>query len=273
MTSRWTRFAALLALPLAVSFSARAQNSAAMPKSGAAPKSAVPAANAPFSPRDIFGVWNSRIPTNASQEEIIAYVSQFGKGNPPMTAWAQPKYDASKPSFGPRSVLLAQTNDPVYKCYPPGVPRVYLHPFPFEFVDGKKEILQIFEYDHMVRHIFMDGRPVPTDPELTWLGYSVGHWDGDTLVVETVGFNDKTWLDRVGHPHSDKMKVTERFTRTDGRTLKVDLHIEDPVAYKAPIDSTLFFTLHPDWDIMEQVCMDNISFEHFEDGGKTAEKK
>ena len=127
----------------------------------------------------------------------------FTKEEPEMTPWALAKYKEAKSSNGGK-YTLDTTNDPVVtKCDPPGVPRVYFHPYPFEFVSTPKYMLMLYEYDHMVRRIYTDGRPIPEDPDLTWMGSSVGHWDGDTtFVVDTVGFNDKTWLDRLGHPHS-----------------------------------------------------------------------
>ena len=93
---------------------------------------------------------------------------------------------------------------------------------------------------------------------------TIGHWEGVTLVVDTIGFNDKTWLGRVGHPHSDQLHVVERIRGTAQDTLQVDFNIEDPKAYTKPITSTTYFQLQPQWDIMEQVCMDNISFLNFE---------
>ena len=213
---------------------------------------------------DLSGVWNARPPANAKLPDLIAYFSSFGKGEPAMTAWAEAAYKAAKPSFGPNSVTMEDTNDPVYKCFPPGVPRVYLHPFPMQIIQIPGQVVMLFEYDHMVRHIYTDGREHPKDLDPTWMGNSIGHWEGVTLVVDTIGFNDKTWLDRVGHPHSDQLHVVERIRRTAQDTLQVDLNIEDPKAYTKPITSTTYFQLKPKWDIMEQVCMDNVSFLNFE---------
>ena len=135
---------------------------------------------------------------------------------PDMTPWGAEKYNAYKPSNGPRTHSLKETDDPVLKqCLPPGTPRIYLQPFPFQIVQTPKEILMLFEYDHTIRQIFMDGRAHPEDVTPTYMGHSIGKWDGDALVVDTVGFNDKTWLDRDGHPHSDQLHVTERFHRVD----------------------------------------------------------
>jgi len=238
------------------------------------PTQAPAAPSAALSPHDLTGVWNARIPTHAPLAVIMRYVSTFGNAEPSMTPEAEALYKASKPSFGPRGVTMEQTNDPVYKCYPPGVPRVYLHPFPVQILQTPKEVVMLFEYDHQVRHIYVDGRPHPKDLEPTWMGHSIGHWEGDTLVVDSIGFNDKTWLDRVGHPHSDQLHLIERMRRTDPNTLQIDLHIEDPKDYTQPIDSQLIFSLKPDWDIMEQVCMDNSSFLNFENNEtKGAESK
>jgi len=213
---------------------------------------------------DISGVWNARPPAHAQLPELILYFSTFGKGEPAMTPWAEALYKSAKPSFGPRSVTMEQTNDPVYQCFPPGMPRVYLHPFPMQIIQLPTEVVMLFEYDHTVRHIFTDGREHPKDVDATWMGDSIGHWEGDTLVVDTIGFNDKTWLDRIGHTHSTELHVVERMRRPDHETLQIDFHIEDPKAYNKPIDSTMYFDLKPKWNIMEQVCMDNGSFLNFE---------
>jgi hypothetical protein len=122
----------------------------------------------------------------------------------------------------------------------------------------------IFEYDHTVRQIFMDGRAHPEDITPSYMGHSIGKWDGDTLVVDTVGFNDKTWLDRDGHPHSDQLHVTEGFHRVDRDNMTIDITMEDPKALAKPWKTQLNFQLRPEWDIMELICTDNGAFEDFE---------
>jgi hypothetical protein len=226
------------------------------------PKAAKTPSSAPE--HDLSGIWNALPPANAKLPDLIAYFSSFGKGEPAMTPWAETTYKAAKPSFGPHSVTMEETNDPVYKCFPPGVPRVYLHPFPLQIIQIPGQVVMLFEYDHMVRHIYTDGRAHPKDLDLTWMGNSTGRWEGDALVIDTIGFNDKTWLDRVGHPHSDQLHVIERIRRATQDTLQIDFNIEDPKAYTQPITSTMYFQLKPGWDIMEQVCMDNVSFLNFE---------
>ena len=151
-------------------------------------------------------------------------------------------------------------------CDPPGVPRVYFHPYPFEFVNTPKYLLMLYEYDHTVRRIYTDGRPLPMDPDLSWMGTSVGHWEGDTtFVVETVGFNDKTWLDRLGHPHSTELHVTERFRRIDMDHMQVDFILQDPKALAAPWKSTFYFEQRPKWELGEISCSgDYLGFSKFE---------
>ncbi len=132
---------------------------------------------------DLSGVWaQKRPPATADQY----WVYEFSKEEPPMTAWAETQYKAAKPSFGPHSFSIDQTNDPVYRgCFPPGVPRIFLHPFPMQIVDAPGEIIMLFEYDSMRRQIFTDGRPHSDSAGPTWMGDSIGHWENDTLVVDT----------------------------------------------------------------------------------------
>lgn len=125
--------------------------------------------------------------------------------------------------------------------------------------------MMIFEYDHFVRYIYTDGRQHPADLTPTWMGDAIGHWDGETLVVDTIGYKPKTWLDRVGHPHSDALHLVERFRRTDHNTLVDDLTIEDPVAYTKPWTARRSFQLKPKWEIMEFVCEDNfLNFDEYQ---------
>jgi len=123
----------------------------------------------------------------------------------------------------------------------------------------------IFEYDHTVRQIFTDGRPHPEDVLPTYMGHSIGKWEDDTtLVVDTTGFNDKSWLDRDGHPHSDQLHVIEKFHRVDRDNMTIDITMEDPKALVKPWISQINVQTKPDWDIMELVCTDNKAFEDFE---------
>lgn len=185
-----------------------------------------------------------------------------------MTAWAEERFKAAKPSFGPR--MVEDSNDPVNPtiinatgCFPPGVPRIYLHPFPMEIIQLKNRVMLVFEFNHFIRQIYTDGRKHNTDLGPTWMGDSIGRWDEDTLVVDTIGFNDKTWLDRAGHPHSEALHVVERFRRVDHSKLQDDLTIEDPKAYTKPWSGHLVFRLKPDWRITEMVCEDNVNFNQF----------
>jgi hypothetical protein len=248
---RYLALAGLALLPLSPGLRAQAAK-----QDGAAK-----AADAPAPVHDLSGVWNMH--STPAQRKYIN--STYTKDSPEMTPWAKAKYDAAKPSNGPRSNPLTVTDDPVLrKCFPPGTPRIYLQPFPFQIVSTPKEIFMIFEYDHTIRQIFMDGRKHPDDVTPTYMGHSIGKWEGNTLVVDTVGFNERTWLDRDGHQHSDQLHVVERFHRLNMENMQVDITMHDPKALVAPWVTQLNFQLKPDWDIMELACTDNADFENFE---------
>jgi len=216
----------------------------------------------PAPTHDLTGVWMLRNPAS-----MRAYAgATFTKEEPELTPWAQAKYKEAKASNN-GTYTLETTNDPVLKkCDPPGVPRVYFHPYPFEFVSTPKYTLMLYEYDHMLRRIYTDGRSIPEDPDLTWMGYSVGHWDGDTtFVVETAGFNDKTWLDRLGHPHSNQLRVIERFRRIDRDHMQLDITMQDPKALVKPWSTTFYSELRPKWELGEISCSgDYLDFSKFE---------
>jgi hypothetical protein len=217
----------------------------------------VEAAKVPSGPaptHDLSGVWNT-----------VGFLGNAWTKEPaPMTPWAAAIFKNVK-SSNAGTYTLDETNDPVItNCFPPGVPRIYMQPFPFQIVQTPTAVIFLYEYDHTVRQVALD-QPVPMDPDPTYMGTSVGHWeDATTLVVETVGFNEKTWLDRVGTPHSDQLHVTEKLHRVDKDNMDITVTMVDPKALTKPWGNTVHYRLHPDWKIMEQVCPDNVSFTNFE---------
>jgi hypothetical protein len=231
---------------------------AATPK----PEAAKPAATEPAPPRSLTGVWMIRNP-----EPMRSFQgATFTKEPPALTPWAEERFKQAK-SSNSGEFTLDTTNDPVLtRCDPPGMPRLYLHPYPFEFIQTPKYTLMLFEYDHMVRRIYTDERKLEEDPELTWLGHSIGHWENNnTFVVESNGFNDKTWLDRVGHPHSTELKVTEKFRRIDMDHMELDFIIEDPKALVKPWTATFHLQRRNNWELGEISCSgDYLQFNKFE---------
>lgn len=217
-----------------------------------------PASQSSSSIPDLSGVWREHPPQDARSYSGWAFM----KDEPPMTPWAEERYKQAKPTFGPKAVTVEESNSPDYNCLPPGVPYIYFRPHPFEFIQNPKRTVMLFEYDHFVREIYTDGRKHPKDLDPTWMGDAIGWYEGDTLVVDTIGFNDKTWLDRVGHPHSDELHLVERFRRVDHDTLTDTMTIDDPKAYTHPWNVTLYFQLKPDWEIGEFICEEMLANKH-----------
>lgn len=169
--------------------------------------------------------------------------------------------------------LATATNskdDPEGFCLPPGVPRMMYTPYPAEIFQLPNRIVFVYEGGaHVWRNIWMDGREQPKDPNPTYLGYSVGKWDGDTLVVDTIGMNDRTWLDAAGHQHGEQLHVTEKFTRTDSNTLRLEATIEDPEYYTKPWTVVTTATWSPNNEILEYICQENNrDLKHLVGGGK-----
>ena len=211
---------------------------------------------------DLSGVWMRDTPPATG---TAYWVMKFNLEEPPMTAWGQEQFKSHKSSFGDHPYGIEETDDPVLRgCYPPGVPRVYLHPFPLQFIQTPGEIVMLFEVDSLRREIYTDGRPHDAELVPLYMGDSIGHWEGDTLVVDTVNFNDKTWIDRIGHPHSDQLHVVERFRRTAHDHLVDDITIEDGKAYTKPWTTHLEFKLQPTWRLTEQFCEDYDTFRPLE---------
>lgn len=180
---------------------------------------------------DISGVWfASFVPTLAP--------------SPPMLPAAEAIMKMRKPE-----------DDPMARCLPPGVPRVGSTAFPIEILQSPGRVTILYEYDHFVRRIFTDGRKHPEDLGPTWLGHTIGHWEGKTLVADTVGLNDVSWLDQDGHPASDALHVIERYTKSDdGQSLLHEITIDDSKMYREPWKSSKTYAFSPHVQIMERVC-------------------
>jgi len=171
---------------------------------------------------------------------------------------------ARGPSFTPQYEAMraaaarqAQPEDnSTANCLPPGMPGIMTQPYPMEFLMTPGKVTIVIEAYTEVRHIYTDGRPLPQDPDPNFFGTSVGHWEGDTLVVETVGFNDHVEIAR-GVPHSEKMKITERFRLTDTDTMAMETTITDPVVLTEPYTTNGILKRHRNWTISEYICEEN----------------
>jgi hypothetical protein len=149
--------------------------------------------------------------------------------------------------------------EPHTRCKPSGGPRQFLTPYGVEILEmpGLQQILILdLGGPHTYRQIFMD-RPHPKDFQPTYYGHSTGRWDGDTLVIDTVGFNDKFWMDRQGTPHTDQLHMIEKLTRTDYNTMKYEVTIDDPGAYSRMWTSTFNLRWTPNSELFEYICQDN----------------
>jgi len=232
-----------------------------LPKELAKPK--------PFNAHDFNGVWSS--PTKAVyferharndkwldiKDKSIPDQMRSQTYPPPMTPWAKERFEATKPSYGPRSVPPGLGNDTVSTCDPMGYPRDLYEANlrPFEIVQASDRLLIHMQYHDIWRTVWMDGRELPKNPDPAWMGYSVGKWDGNTLVITSTGYDDRTWLDHFGNPHSDEMVLVEKWRHPDADTLTVDMTITDPKVYTTPwVGETVTF-VRAKAAIFEELCV------------------
>ena len=145
---------------------------------------------------------------------------------------------------------------PHTNCLPGSIPLALLV-FTFKMIQTPQEIVMLTETADPPREIHTDGRPLPKDPNPTWMGYSVGRWEGDTLVVDTAGLNDKGWIDAFGHPRSESMHITERYRRRDFGHMDLEITFNDPKYYTRPFSLKTGLNLIPDSDLLEYVCNEN----------------
>lgn len=199
---------------------------------------------------DLSGVWQRSSPGDAP---LVP--------SPPMTAWGKERFDLAKPIHGPRTTSATEANSAELQCLPMGFPATYYRPRPFEIVQLADRAIMLFEVDHFWRVIYMDGREFPEVPLHTWNGYSIGHYEGDALVIETrhmLGWqaeNVQRWIDRLGHPFSDDATIIERIRRVDHETIVNEVTIDDPIAYEEPFTGTLTFRLR-DFELSEFICQE-----------------
>src|ERR1700674_4348846 len=205
-------------------------------------------APAPAPKRDISGVWHYE---GTGGSEPVAPDNLI----PPMTPWARAKYDEERPGYGRKRAPGG--NDPILQCDPMGFPRIMFIYTPFEFVQAPGRVIQFFEREHEYRSIWTDGRSLTKDADPTWYGYAIGRWEADdTFVVESAGFRDSTWLGATGYPHSEDMRVTERYRRVDHDTILYNITVDDPKAYTRPlVGPQRTMKLRPKAEMEELVCV------------------
>jgi hypothetical protein len=205
---------------------------------------------------DLSGIWGG--PGAGSYDRNIARDLKSGDIQP----WAEAIYQ--------QRVLNEGKDAPRASCLPD--PFVYYHAVDLaRIVQTPGLIVMLYQgtTNSVHRTIFTDGRPLPVDPNPTWMGYSVGHWDGDTLVVDTAGFNDRGWLDIEGHPHTEALHITERFLRRDFGHMDLDITIDDPKTFTKPFSLKMPQRLAPDTDLIESVCENDRSVPHMLGGTGT----
>jgi hypothetical protein len=178
------------------------------------------------------------------QKYFLNILADFKFGEEPLTPAAAASLQKTLQS-GPKLSTL---------CQPPAVPANDMVPSPFKIIQNPGLTLILYEADMVFRQIYTDGRKHPVDPQPSWMGYSVGRWEGDWFVVDVMGFNDRSPLDAMGHSHSDAMKVTERFHRRDFGHMDVRITLDDAKTYTRPVTIEFTDLLLPDTDVFESFC-------------------
>jgi len=219
------------------------------------PNLSAPAPRTPDGHPDLSGMWgwenraNCGAKCNDTQvgREFINIASNL-KGGPPYQPWAA---DLVKQR------TADQVKDPNVHCMPRGAPRIWTDDYYKRIIQTPERLIILTERNMQYRQIHTDGRPLPVDPNPTWNGYSTGKWDGDTLVVQTIGFRDELWLDSNGNPLTEAGKTTERIRRPNFGTLEIEITIDDAKAYRAPWTVTLKQPLILDSELLDYYCLEN----------------
>jgi hypothetical protein len=212
---------------------------------------------------DLSGIWHAgnRIPCTPDLSRFIECGSEIGgskltldlgmdlRGGLPYQPWAAELTKKRTADFS--------RDDPHVRCLPDNPPRSWTLPHLTKIVHTPKLAVLLYEVNAMYRQIFIDGRPFPADMNPTWNGYSVGRWEGDTLVVQTTGFRDNLWIDMNGSPMSGAAKMTEKMRRPNYGTLEIELTIDDPKVYTKPFTVKLAQRLEVDTELVDEFCLEN----------------
>ena len=212
------------------------------------PNLSAPSPKASNGKPDFSGIWRV-----AASKYLFNITVDMGEA--PFQPWAAELFKRRSDALG--------KDRPSERCIPHGIPDGMLVPnSPFKIVQTSGEMVILYEEFNHFRQIFTDGRGFPPETSPSWFGYSIGRWDGDTFVAETTGFNDQSWFDDPGHPHSDALRVTERFRRPDFGHMTVEVTIDDPKAYTKPWSVNIPFNLLPDTELIESICENERDHAH-----------
>jgi hypothetical protein len=217
---------------------------------------------------DLSGVWQVEPPPRGEIERMLGDltadlvpgddITTFSKYFFNILADFKPEESLLRPEAAEIMRRRSQKREtPDERCLPLGIPRAELIGFPFKIVQTPGLIVIMYEADNTRRQIYTDGRKLPVDPNPTWLGYSIGRWEGDTLAVDSAGFNDRVWIDTFGHPVSESLHIQERFHRRDFGHMDLQITIDDPKMYTKPFTFKVTELLLPDSDIFEYFCAEN----------------
>jgi hypothetical protein len=203
-----------------------------------------PTPRTPDGKPDLSGIWEPR------ENRYVRDITADYKGEVPFQPWAKVLYDQ-------RTDGSHSKEDPDANCLPQGVPKIDAAPAPWKIVQTPGNIVIVYEAFNLWRQVFMDGREREADLNPTWMGYSIGRWEGDTLVVDTRGFNGKAWLDQLGKPSTEALHVIERFHRKDFGHMDLTITIDDPKAYTKAWTVVEPVHLLPDTELLEFICNEN----------------
>lgn len=195
---------------------------------------------------DLSGFW---MPADGVKH-LLNLAADMKPDDVPLQPWAEALYRERIDTNG--------KDHPGVRCLPSGIPEKLNIPDGLKVVQTPEVLIFLYESRTIYRQVFTDGRPLPPpDVQPTWMGYSIGRWDGNTMVVETIGSNGRTWLDMRGLPGTDALRVTERYTRPTTGRMDIDVTIDDPKAYTRPWTVKLQWALQPDTDLIESICEEN----------------
>jgi len=212
------------------------------------PNLSAPAPRASNGKPDLSGIW--RVADGKYLQNIAVEI-----GEAPFQPAGQAVYRERADALG--------KGRPSERCIPHGIPDgMLVRNSPFKIVQTPAVTVILYEEFNHYRQIFTDGRGFPPETSASWFGYSIGKWDGDTFVAETIGFNDLSWLDDPGHPHSDALRVTERFRRLDFGRMEMQITFDDPKTYTKAWSATVPFTLLADTELIESICENEKDREH-----------